>query len=186
MLWALLLSLRGSACVYEGEELALPEADIPYEQIQDPYGKALWPEFKGGDGCRTPMPWRKNAPNGGFTTGQPWLPVLEEHRARAVDVEEGDPKSTLARCRAFTQWRKGTPALQAGDIAFIDCPDDCLLFTRKQEDNVVLAAFNLSGKPATLPVPGTGWKYVDALGFGRSDGKTIELGPYDACFMVKA
>ncbi len=187
MLWALLLSLRGSACVYEGEELALPEADITFEQLQDPYGKALWPEFKGRDGCRTPMPWLKNAPNGGFTTGQPWLPVPEEHLARAVDTEEKDPKSSLARCRAFTAWRKTMPALQAGDIAFLDCPDECLLFTRKLPGTgeEVLAAFNLAGKEAAIEVPGTDWRFVDSLAFGQCDGKTMKLGPYDACFMTR-
>ncbi len=185
MLWALLLSLRGSACVYEGEELALPEAVLTYEQIQDPYGKALWPEFKGRDGSRTPMPWHKNEKNGGFTTGQPWLPVPEEHLARAVDVEEKDPGSALSRCQAFTRWRKTVPALQSGDIAFLDCPDDCLLFTRTVPGSEVLAAFNLSGKEVSLPIPGNGWIFVDHLGFGQSDGKTIKLGSYDACFMIR-
>ena len=59
VLIALLTSLRGSVCIYQGEELGLTEADIPFERLQDPYGIAFWPEFKGRDGCRTPMPWRR-------------------------------------------------------------------------------------------------------------------------------
>ena len=54
---ALLLSLRGSVCLYQGEELGLTEAYVPYEDLQDPYGKRFWPKFRGRDGCRTPMVW---------------------------------------------------------------------------------------------------------------------------------
>src|SRR5690606_34169622 len=57
MLVALVCSLRGSVCLYQGEELGLPEAEVPFEALQDPYGVAFWPNFKGRDGCRTPMPW---------------------------------------------------------------------------------------------------------------------------------
>ncbi|EQD65727.1 alpha amylase catalytic region, partial [mine drainage metagenome] len=53
---ALALCLRGSICVYQGEELGLPEAEVPFEALRDPYGIAFWPNFKGRDGCRTPMP----------------------------------------------------------------------------------------------------------------------------------
>ena len=48
----LLLCLRGSVCLYQGEELGLPEADIGFDDLQDPYGIEFWPEFKGRDGCR--------------------------------------------------------------------------------------------------------------------------------------
>jgi alpha-glucosidase len=54
---AMQLSLKGTPCLYQGDELALPEADVPFELLQDPYGITFWPEFKGRDGCRTPMPW---------------------------------------------------------------------------------------------------------------------------------
>ena len=57
VLLALLLSMRGTVCIYQGEELGLTEADIPFEKLQDPYGIVFWPVFKGRDGCRTPMPW---------------------------------------------------------------------------------------------------------------------------------
>ena len=52
-----MLSLRGSVCLYQGEELGLTEAYVPFEELQDPYGKRFWPKFRGRDGCRTPMPW---------------------------------------------------------------------------------------------------------------------------------
>ena len=56
------MSLRGSVCLYQGEELGLTEADLAFEDLQDPYGIRFWPEFKGRDGCRTPMVWDSQAP----------------------------------------------------------------------------------------------------------------------------
>ena len=76
----LMMCLRGSTCLYQGEELGLPEADIAFEDLQDPYGIEFWPEFKGRDGCRTPMVWQKDNANGGFTTGKPWLCLLYTSR----------------------------------------------------------------------------------------------------------
>jgi glycosidase len=55
-------SLRGTVCLYQGEELGLPEAQLAFEDLQDPYGITMWPEFKGRDGCRTPMPWAPTHP----------------------------------------------------------------------------------------------------------------------------
>jgi alpha-glucosidase len=88
---AMQLSLKGTPCLYQGDELALPEADVPYELLQDPYGITFWPEFKGRDGCRTPMPWTGEAPNAGFTSGKPWLPVAEPHLALNVEAQDKDP-----------------------------------------------------------------------------------------------
>ena len=67
---ALVCSLRGSVCLYQGEELGLPEADVPYDKLRDPYGIAFWPNFKGRDGCRTPMPWT-GAADAGFSPAEP-------------------------------------------------------------------------------------------------------------------
>lgn len=188
LLWALLLSLRGSACVYEGEELGLTEADIPYELIQDPYGKALWPEFKGRDGCRTPMPWSKNAPNGGFTVGKPWLPIPEEHLARAVDVERGEPDSPFSLCREFTRWRRTVPALKTGDISFLPSSDRTLVFSRTTADgcNDILACFNLSDSAFVWTLPDDAWQPIPVRGFeGMMKGKTVSLKGYSAAFFSR-
>jgi alpha-glucosidase len=149
---ALVCSLRGSVCLYQGEELGLGEADVPYEALQDPYGKTFWPNFKGRDGCRTPMPWTGGT-HAGFTSGQPWLPVADTHRALAVEVQERDPESTLNATRAFLRWRKSVPALQWGDIDFFDTSEPVLAFVRRFEDQRVLAVFNLSAVPVQWPVP---------------------------------
>jgi alpha-glucosidase len=151
-LLALVCSLRGSVCLYQGEELGLGEAEVPFEVLQDPYGKTFWPSFKGRDGCRTPMPW-SDAAHAGFSTGDPWLPIADEHRLRAVGVQERDPASNLNSARQFLRWRKSLPALQWGGIEFIDAPEPVLAFTRTHGQSRVLAVFNLSAQPVQWPLP---------------------------------
>ncbi|WP_407060993.1 alpha-amylase family glycosyl hydrolase [Agrilutibacter solisilvae] len=152
---AMVCSLRGSVCLYQGEELGLPEADVPFESLRDPYGIAFWPNFKGRDGCRTPMPWT-GAAHGGFTdgTGQPWLPVPPEHVARNVAAQEDDPHSVLNATRAFLHWRRAQPALCTGAIAFVDAPEPVLAFVREPHGHAaLLAVFNLSGAPVECWLP---------------------------------
>ncbi len=140
---ALVCSLRGSVCLYQGEELGLGEAEVPYEDLQDPYGKTFWPNFKGRDGCRTPMPWN-DSPQAGFTEGKPWLPIADAHRLKSVAIQNPAPDSTLNATRRFLCWRKTMPALETGDIAFISTPEPILAFERSVEGQQVLVVFNLS------------------------------------------
>jgi alpha-glucosidase len=152
LLTAMVCSLRGSVCVYQGEELALTEAEVPFESLQDPYGIAFWPNFKGRDGCRTPLPWNDSI-NAGFSSGKPWLPVPEDHRVLAVSQQELDPQSALHGFRSFMQWRHRQPALRWGDIRFIDTPEPVLAFTRSYQGETVLAMFNLGAKPVDVALP---------------------------------
>jgi alpha-glucosidase len=149
---ALACSLRGSVCLYQGEELGLVEADVAYEQLRDPYGIAFWPNFKGRDGCRTPLPWN-DALNAGFSTGTPWLPVAKAHRAFAVSAQEADPHSSLNAARGFLRWRKRHPALLHGAIRFLDAPEPILAFVRECDDQRLLLAFNLSDAPIAWDAP---------------------------------
>ncbi len=77
----LLICLRGSVCLYQGEELGLPEAELAFEDLQDPYGIEFWPEFKGRDGCRTPMVWAVRQPRRAASPAprSAWLPVPAAH-----------------------------------------------------------------------------------------------------------
>jgi len=154
-LTALVCSLRGSVCVYQGEELGLTEAEVPFELLQDPYGITFWPNFKGRDGCRTPMPWDEGE-NAGFSVAQPWLPVPGEHRALAVSHQETDPESALHGFRAFMAWRRTQPALRWGDIRMLDGDEPLLAFTRSFEGETVLACFNLSPEPLEVDAPVAG------------------------------
>ena len=166
---ALVCSLRGSVCLYQGEELGLGEAEVPYEALQDPYGKTFWPNFKGRDGCRTPMPWDAE-PQAGFTTGEPWLPIPAAHRAQAVSRQELEPTSTLNATCTFLHWRKTLPALQWGSIEFLDAPEPVLVFTRHHADQSLLVAFNLSANAVQWEIP-DGLQLKELQGHGLLSGE---------------
>ena len=185
LLFALLCSLRGSICIYQGEELGLPEADVPRELMQDPYGKRFWPTFKGRDGCRTPMPWRSDGDSAGFSTAKPWLPVPESHRARSVAAQQADPDSVLNANRNFLTWRKHVPALCHGDNEFVDSPADVLAFIREYEGDRVLACFNLSKATQGMKFAAD-WNLTPLRGHGfaapEARGQRVEIPAYGAFF----
>jgi len=158
LLMALLLSLRGSVSLYQGEELGLTEADLGPDQLRDPFGIAYWPEFRGRDGSRTPIPWQSAAPHGGFTTApQPWLPVPEAHYALAVDRHEENDGALLHAFRRFLAWRSTHSALVHGSFHPLDLPEPFVGFVRGLADDRIVAVFNLADAPARF----------DATGFGR-------------------
>ena len=149
---ALLACLRGSIGLYQGEELGLEEAEIAFEDLRDPYGIRFWPGFKGRDGCRTPMVWEAAARNAGFSSGKPWLPVPESHRARAIDIQQADPASILSRYREVLALRKRHPALVRGSITFLDAQEDVLAFIREMDDEKLLCVFNFARGPIEWPL----------------------------------
>ncbi len=151
MLVALLTSIRGTPFLYQGDELGLPEADIPFERILDPWGKYLYPRWKGRDGCRTPMPWTDKA-GGGFTGAKDsWLPIPATHREMSVARQEKDQNSVLNFTRHFLRWRKTRPAMVTGEMRFIDSGrDDVLIFERSGDGDSVLCAFNLSKNDVSM------------------------------------
>ncbi|WP_424929033.1 alpha-amylase family glycosyl hydrolase [Amaricoccus tamworthensis] len=162
---ALMLSLRGSVCLYQGEELGLREADVPFEALQDPYGKRFWPKFKGRDGCRTPMVWQKDNSNGGFSQSKPWLPVSADHVNAAVEVQEGDPASMLSFYRDMIAWRKDHAVLAKGEFEVRDIGDGHVAFVRTMPGESMFCAFNLMKSPLTVSLPDGEWEQVAAPGF---------------------
>jgi alpha-glucosidase len=185
---ALQLSLKGTPCLYQGDELALPEADVPFELLQDPYGITFWPEFKGRDGCRTPMPWTDAAPNAGFTTGTPWLPVAAPHLALAASLQDADPASTLNFARTIIHWRRTLPQLTRGEIVFFDVPEQALALRRDLAGHPsVLAVFNVTDAPVTFDWPEAAHATpLDGYGLpGTVSGGTVTLPPYGAWFGTK-
>ena len=150
MLFAMISSLRGSVCSYQGEELGLTEADIAFDDIQDPYGITFWPQFKGRDGCRTPQPWQHDANNAGFSEAKPWLPIADDHVKKSVDIQTKDANSVLNSYRHFNHWRKDQPALLYGNIKFIASPEPILAFIRQYQGEVVLICFNFSEQSQTF------------------------------------
>ncbi|MEM9635625.1 MAG: alpha-glucosidase family protein [Pseudomonadota bacterium] len=180
---ALCASLRGTPCLYQGEELGLTQAEVPFDKLQDPYGIRFWPEYKGRDGCRTPMPWAKDNAHADFSGADPWLPIAPEHREKAAFEQDKDPSSILNRNRAFYAWRQQHIPLKKGDMTFLESPGDTLVFTRSHKGETVLCAFNLANNEATVTLSGLQLENLNAPGFsGTVDGSTITLGGLDAVF----
>ncbi len=182
MLTALLCSLRGTAFMYQGEELGLPEVEISFDQIQDPFGKFLYPHWAGRDGCRTPMPWDGAKDHAGFTAGkQPWLPIGKDHFPLAVAQQEKGADSTLNFTRNFMNWRKTRSELVSGEIEFHDTGDDKILgFTRRHNGQALYCLFNLSasGKTVAAPKNISGPPAFTAPQSGNEKNGKIELPPY--------
>jgi alpha-glucosidase len=182
LLLACLFSLRGSVCLYQGEELGMTEVDLPRERMVDPWGLEFWPLFKGRDGCRTPVPWQAGAHAAGFTTGEPWLPIPAEHHALAVDQQDADPSSVLNACRRLLRFRRAHPVLRTGDIALHESPDPIWAFERSAAGERVLCVFNLSNRPVAWTAPCPIVRPLDAGFPSLLDGQTIHLPAFGVFF----
>ena len=185
---SLLASLRGSICLYQGEELGLAEADVAFEDLQDPYGIEFWPEFKGRDGCRTPMVWDGTAQHGGFSSAvRPWLPVSGDHLSKAVAEQEKDPTALLHHYRRVIGLRHAHPALVKGAHSDLMVEGQVLSFKRSFEDEVVYCAFNMSDAPVTITAPQGEWHTIgtEIGSCGVAEDGKIHLGPWQPSFLVK-
>ena len=162
MMMLLLMTLRGNAFIYQGEELGLPQAEVPFERLVDPEAIVNWPQTLGRDGARTPMPWCSNQPQAGFSTAEPWLPVDPAHVPLAVDVQEAEPLSMLKATRRLVRLRRAHPALRIGSMTILDTPEPLLVFRREAAGERLMAAFNLGHEPVAWTLP-SGWRVVEAV-----------------------
>ncbi len=190
LVMSLALCLKGTVLLYQGEELGLPDGPIERDQIRDPVGELYFPYAKGRDPCRTPMPWQADAPNLGFTSGKPWLPMAPAHRALCVDIQDRDQHSVLNFARRAIAERKLHPALVLGDLVALASSEQVLAFERQHGDERIVCAFNLSRTPATLPFTwstAAGHPRLSSLesGTAEADGAQIRLGPLSA-FVAKS
>jgi alpha-glucosidase len=152
---AMLCSFRGSVCLYQGEELGLTETDVNFEELTDPPGIRFWPEYKGRDGCRTPIPWDEGEAPNGFTTGTPWLPVKWPQSTLNVAGQNLNETSTLNFYRQMLAFRRANPVLVEGGIEFIDTGEPVLAFRRTVGDaDDMLCVFNLSADPVRITLEG--------------------------------
>ena len=152
----LLLALPGSAYLYQGEELGLPEVlDIPDAARQDPAFRRTGGKIRGRDGCRVPLPWDFGGDSFGFSRTErasspapPWLPQPPGWGRYSVAAERDDPDSFLRLYQAALRLRRAHPALGAGEMRWLDAPGDTLVFAR--DPGFVFAA-NLGDAPVPLP-----------------------------------
>lgn len=178
-----LFALRGTIFLYQGEELGLPQADVPFDRLQDPEGKRFWPDSLGRDGCRTPMPWRADAPNAGFSRCEPWLPVDPRHQRSAVDRQLADASSILQKTRKFIAFRQRHKALRFGDIAFIDASEQVLAFTRTHSEERLFCAFNLGRETTTVDLPGPAHLCAEFPLPARFEHGALVLPPYGGAIL---
>jgi len=143
----LLLSLRGNPIIYQGEELALPQGEVAFEDLQDPEAIANWPHTLGRDGARTPFPWVSHEPQAGFSNAnQTWLKVDPVHADRAVDTQSAGIGSALNYTRQLLVLRKSLPPLLTGSSELLETDEDIVAFVRRTDKGEVLCAFNLGDR----------------------------------------
>ena len=153
LLLKLQISLIGSTCIYQGEELGLEDvSDIPKEKMQDPWGIEFAPTFLGRDTCRTPMVWNKNLPNGGFSKANTtWLPISDKHLERAAIDSALDPNSIYNDLAKFLKWRKKQSAMtEANCILNIAGDDTEISFDRESDDQTLHCNFNFKTLTASF------------------------------------
>ncbi|MFI7135088.1 glycoside hydrolase family 13 protein [Nonomuraea sp. NPDC050153] len=148
----LMLALPGSAYVYQGEELGLPEvSDLPPEVCRDP--QRLRSPGSGRDGCRVPLPWADIDPSFGFSfpaADPSWLPMPAAWGRLSVATQLNDPGSTLRLYQAALKTRRELGELGDGTLAWIASPEGTLVFRRGD----FVCTVNLTAQPVELPRPG--------------------------------
>lgn len=159
----ILLGLRGSPVLYAGEEIGLEDAIVPPERQLDPGGR---------DGCRAPIPWSGDPDHGWFSPDQ-WLPWPPEADRRNVAAQRADERSILHLYRRLLTARRKSTALQLGDFAWLDAPEDVLAWRRRDDAGERIVVVNMGGEPAEVPVTGTVVVASDGVGEGEPFAGTL-------------
>ncbi|MBA3329636.1 MAG: DUF3459 domain-containing protein, partial [Actinobacteria bacterium] len=147
----LLLALPGPVFLYQGQELGLEEVELPDELRQDPIFFRTQGARKGRDGCRVPMPWTREAPGFGFTTGSPWLPMPAAWAHASVEAQREDGDSSLALYGAALMLRRESEALRTGSFEWLESAPGSLVFARSAGAETVVCAVNIGAEPLEPP-----------------------------------
>jgi alpha-glucosidase len=188
---AMLLTLRGTPFIYYGDEIALLPTPIRRSQILDPVSRHYWP-FYSRDPGRAPMPWNAS-PQGGFTTGTPWLPLHSAFRTRNVDAQRADPDSVFHFYRRLIALRAESPALQRGSFENLTPrPRRGWAYLRQAHSERAIVALNFYDRPLDLrlgDLPGVGrWELAlssTPRTAARLDGDQVHLAPFEAAVFVQ-
>jgi alpha-glucosidase len=181
----LLLTLRGTPTIYQGEEIGMTDVPVPPEQVQDPWEKNVPGLGLGRDPARTPMQWDATA-HAGFTTGEPWLPLGADYGTINVAAQARDPQSMLSLYRALIRLRRAEPALSLGAYAPVAADENVLLYERRHGDRRLLIALNMSGTSQVLSKHHSGRVLISTF-LDRSDEKArgaIDLRPNEGCVVL--
>jgi alpha-glucosidase len=181
----LLLTLRGTPTIYQGEEIGMTDVPIPPEMVHDPWERNVPGLGLGRDPARTPMPWTAE-PGGDFTSGRPWLPLGQANLTGSVAAQAEDRRSMLSLYRALLRLRRAEPALAIGRFEPMAANDRVLAYRRAHEGRQLLIALNLGGEAADAP-GGPGGRILLSTHLDRADeavGATLPLRPHEGCIVA--
>jgi oligo-1,6-glucosidase/alpha-glucosidase len=153
----LLLTLRGTPTLYQGDELGIGAVAIPPGKVRDPRELRQPGIGLGRDPSRTPMAWA-GSPHAGFSSAEPWLPLHDDWRSRNVAEEEQDANSMLNLTRALLRLRRAEPVLAAGDYIPVAAAGSLLAYERRVGASRLLVVLNLGDEPVALPEEARGGK----------------------------
>jgi oligo-1,6-glucosidase/alpha-glucosidase len=139
----LLLTLRGTPTLYQGDEIGIGEVTIPADRVRDPQDLRQPGLGIGRDRSRTPIPWDRSA-YAGFSRVEPWLPLNEDCRVRNIAAQDRDTSSLLSLYRSLLALRRSHDALAIGDFTLVDAAEDVLAYLRRHAGECLLIALNLS------------------------------------------
>ncbi|HXF56913.1 MAG TPA: alpha-glucosidase [Actinomycetota bacterium] len=141
----LLLTLRGTPVLYQGEEIGMVDGVVPTERRRDRAGR---------DPCRTPMQW-DGSPNAGFCPPdvEPWLPLAPGHEERNVARQARDPDSVLALYRRLLALRRSSVALRRGRYRRLPAPEGCLAYLREAGTERLAVAVNFTSEETAVALP---------------------------------
>jgi alpha-glucosidase len=144
-----MLALPGAVFIYNGEELGLPNVDLPDDVLQDPVWERSGHAERGRDGCRVPMPWAGDTPPFGFSTNpDTWLPIPPEWAALTVEAQRDDPDSMLSFYRRALELRRERSEFNGPDVEWRRAPAGALVFARP---GGLVCALNTGVRPVALP-----------------------------------
>jgi alpha-glucosidase len=166
----MLLTLRGTPFVYYGEEIGMADGPVPTDRIVDVAGR---------DPCRTPMQWDGSA-RGGFTTGEPWLPINQETATMNVEAQRGEAGSMFELYRRLIAERRSSPALRRGSYRSAPSPKSVFAYLREADGERRFVALNFSSRPARVAIPGGAGRMIlstDPAREAAAAADVIELEP---------
>ena len=145
-----MLALPGAVFVYNGEELGLPDVDLPDEALQDPTWERSGHTERGRDKCRVPIPWSGDAPPFGFSTNaDTWLPMPADWEALTVEKQRANPDSTLSFYRRALELRRERTEFDGGEFELLAATPELLIFERN--GGALVCALNFDRRPMVLP-----------------------------------
>ena len=148
----MLLTLRGTPTIYQGEELGMEDVPVPADRVMDPWEKNVPGMGFGRDPVRTPIAWT-DGPGAGFTSGQPWLPIDSRARMR-VDLQSRDAGSMLSLYRRLLALRRQEAALSIGAYRTIHVDDAVFAYERRQGGRRLGIALNFADRTRPIPIAG--------------------------------